>query len=62
MTETGNGPRFSATPTMATVSTVPHFAADGRLATTSWDGKVRLYDRDFKLIVPARKATGGEQP
>ena len=38
------------------------FAADGRLATASWDGKVRLYDRDFKLLVPARKATGGNQP
>ena len=38
------------------------FAADGRLATASYDGKVRLYDRDFKLVVPARKATGGEQP
>ena len=38
------------------------FAADGRLATASWDGKVRLYDRDFKLIVPPRKATGGDQP
>ena len=26
------------------------FAADGRLATTSYDGNVRLYDRDFKLV------------
>ena len=32
------------------------FAADGRLATTSFDGKVRLYDRDFKLIVAAEEA------
>ena len=38
------------------------FAADGRLATASYDGKVRLYDRDFKLVVPPRKATGGNQP
>ena len=38
------------------------FAADGRLATASWDGKIRLYDRDFKLMVPPRKATGGNQP
>jgi WD40 repeat protein len=38
------------------------FAADGRLATASYDGKVRLYDRDFKLAVPPRKATGGNQP
>jgi WD40 repeat protein len=26
------------------------FADDGRLATSSYDGKVRLYDRGFKLI------------
>src|SRR5262249_36288588 len=38
------------------------FAADGRLDTASWDGKVRLYDRDFKLVVSPRKATGGDQP
>jgi hypothetical protein len=37
------------------------FAADGRLATASDDGKVRLYDRDFKLVVPPRKAPGGDQ-
>ncbi|MGO9401808.1 MAG: WD40 repeat domain-containing protein, partial [Xanthobacteraceae bacterium] len=35
---------------------------DGRLATASFDGKVRLYDRDFKLVVPPRKATGGDRP
>jgi WD40 repeat protein len=38
------------------------FAADGRLATTSRDGKVRLYDRAFKLVVPPRKAIGAAQP
>jgi WD40 repeat protein len=38
------------------------FAADGRLATASYDGKVRLYDRDFKLLVPSGKATGGTRP
>jgi WD40 repeat protein len=38
------------------------FAADGRLATASNDGKIRLYDRDFKLLVPPRKAPGGERP
>jgi WD40 repeat protein/uncharacterized caspase-like protein len=38
------------------------FAADGRLATMSKDGKVRLYDRDFKLIVAPRETTGGEKP
>jgi WD40 repeat protein len=38
------------------------FAADGRLATTSIDGKIRLYDRDFKLVVPPRKGTGGAHP
>jgi WD40 repeat protein len=38
------------------------FAADGRLATTSYDGNVRLYDRDFKRVVPPRKVTSGAQP
>jgi WD40 repeat protein len=36
------------------------FAADGRLTTTNEDGMVRLYNRDFKLVVPTRKAPGGE--
>ena len=35
-------------------------AADGRLASASIDGMVRLYDRNFKLVVPPRKAPGGE--
>src|SRR5262249_59334334 len=38
------------------------FAAGGRLAATSDDGHVRLYDRDFKLIVPPKKAPGGDEP
>jgi WD40 repeat protein len=38
------------------------FAGDGRLASTSYDGKVRLYDRDFKLVVPPAKATGVNRP
>jgi len=38
------------------------FAADGRLATASWDGKVRLYDRDFKPVVPPTKVAGGNRP
>jgi WD40 repeat protein len=38
------------------------FAADGRLATASWDGRVRLYDRAFRLVVPPRKVTGGKLP
>jgi WD40 repeat protein len=37
------------------------FAADGRLATASLDGKVRLYDRAFRLVVPPRKVTGVEE-
>jgi WD40 repeat protein len=37
------------------------FAADGRLATANWDGKVRLYDRDFKLAVVPRNV-GGDRP
>jgi WD40 repeat protein len=38
------------------------FATDGRLATASDDGKVRLYDRDFRPVVPPRKSTGGNEP
>jgi outer membrane protein assembly factor BamB len=38
------------------------FAADGRLATASFDGKVRLYDRAFRLAVPPRLVTGGGWP
>jgi WD40 repeat protein len=38
------------------------FSDDGRLATTSLDGKVRLYDRAFKMIVPPQQTTGGKEP
>jgi WD40 repeat protein len=38
------------------------FAADGRLATASIDGKVRLYDRDFNPVVRPRKAPNGGMP
>lgn len=37
------------------------FAADGRLAASSYDGAIRLYDRDLKLARKL-KATGGERP
>jgi len=37
------------------------FAADGRLATTSFAGFVRLYDPDLRLRATAR-APGGDQP
>ena len=37
------------------------FAADGRLATTSYDGKIRLYGPDFHLLASA-SAPGGKQP
>ncbi len=36
------------------------FDANGRLVTTSRDGKVRLYDRDFRLRAK-RQAPGGQQ-
>ena len=36
------------------------FAADGRLATTSYDGDIRLYDRDGTRI--ARRASGHARP
>jgi len=38
------------------------FSADGQLATASYDGNVRLYDRDFKLVVPPKKLTDGSRP
>jgi WD40 repeat protein len=38
------------------------FSADGQLATTSYDGKVRLYDRAFRLVVPPKQVTGGREP
>jgi DNA-binding beta-propeller fold protein YncE len=38
------------------------FATDGRLASTSRDGMIRLYDRDFRPVVTPRKAPGGNEP
>jgi hypothetical protein len=37
------------------------FAADGRLVTTSYDGKIRLYDRDLHLL-KVTSAPGGKRP
>ena len=36
------------------------FAPDGRLATTSWDGQVRLYDRPLTLTKKYKTAQGKE--
>jgi WD40 repeat protein len=38
------------------------FSADGQLATASLDGKVRLYDSAFRLVVPPTKVIGGSEP
>jgi WD40 repeat protein len=35
------------------------FAADGRLATSSVDGKIRLYNRSFSLVAPPQQAPSG---
>jgi WD40 repeat protein len=35
---------------------------EGRLATASFDGKIRLYDSDFRQVVPPREVTGGKLP
>src|SRR6185436_1450001 len=37
------------------------FAADGRLVTASFDGKIRLYDRDLQLLA-AVSMEGGKRP
>ena len=34
------------------------FADDGRLATSSYDGKIRLYDRGFKLVATQETLSG----
>ena len=34
------------------------FAADGRLATTSFDGRLRLYDRGFRRVAMVKAADG----
>jgi WD40 repeat protein len=38
------------------------FTDDGRLATSSVDGKIRLYDSQFKLLVPPKQAPSGRHP
>ena len=38
------------------------FAADGCLATTSYDGMIRLYDSGFQLIVPPKNGARGNEP
>ena len=38
------------------------FAADGRLATTSRDGMIRLYDSGFRLVVPPKNGASGNTP
>lgn len=38
------------------------FSVDGWLAASSFDGKVRLYDQSFKLVVTPQKVTGGTSP
>jgi WD40 repeat protein len=37
------------------------FDSQGRLVTSSWDGLLRLYDKDFKLLTK-NSAPGGSQP
>lgn len=39
-----------------------HFDRSGRLVSTSYDGKLRLYGRDFRLVVPPRRVAGGDRP
>ncbi|MBF0444173.1 MAG: caspase family protein [Magnetococcales bacterium] len=37
------------------------FAKDGRLLTTGWDGYIRIYDKQFNLVVK-KAAWGGSKP
>ena len=37
------------------------FAADGRMATTSWDGFIRLYDSQYQLVAKEH-GRGGDRP
>ena len=39
----------------------PAFSPDGRLATSSWDGYLRLYSRDFRLLAK-KQDQGGSRP
>ena len=36
------------------------FDREGRLVTTSWDGYIRLYDRNFQLIAKTKSPGGGK--
>ncbi len=38
------------------------FAADGRLASTSRDRMIRLYDKDFRLVTSPKKGASGNEP
>ena len=42
-------------------ATAPRSPRDGRLATTSYDGQVRLYDAAFHLVAKVA-APGGQRP
>ena len=44
------GPEVAADVDYGDASYGVAFAADGRLATTSWDGRLRLYDADGELL------------
>ena len=38
------------------------FAADGRLAATSGDGMIRLYDSGFRHVMPPKNGVSGNEP
>jgi WD40 repeat protein len=66
-----HGVRLFASPSLAPLASDGHygdssygvaFARDGRIATTSLDGKLRLYDPLLKLLRPPMPAPDGMQP
>jgi WD40 repeat protein len=60
--ESGSYRQVASDTNYGTDSYWAEFDQSGRLVTASWDGKVRLYERDFRLPPIAKQIPGGKQP